>query len=77
MVVTSSAPIGGLTAISQRRAGLAGPPGIKGLMSNLRIFAIAVFASLGGLVYGCTCPVPTIFTCVLFCSEVRKQEACY
>ncbi|KAJ5930396.1 hypothetical protein N7466_005889, partial [Penicillium verhagenii] len=48
----SSAPTGGLTAISQRRARLAGPSGIKGLMSNLRIFAIAVFASLGGLVYG-------------------------
>jgi len=60
MVVSSSAPTGGLTAISQRRAGLAGPSGIKGLMSNLRIFAIAVFASLGGLVYGCMClPLPS------------------
>lgn len=56
MVVSSSAPNPGLTAVSQRRAGLAGPSGIKGLMSNLRIFAIAVFASLGGLVYGCMCP---------------------
>ncbi|KAJ5805708.1 uncharacterized protein N7503_003310 [Penicillium pulvis] len=52
MVVSSSAPNPGLTAVSRRRAGLAGPSGIKGLMSNLRIFAIAVFASLGGLVYG-------------------------
>lgn len=56
MVVNSSAPTQGLTAVSRRRAGLAGPSGIKGLMSNLRIFAIAVFASLGGLVYGCMCP---------------------
>lgn len=40
--------------LSQRRAQLAGPSGIKGLISNYRIFAIAVFASLGGFVYGCT-----------------------
>lgn len=40
-------------ALSSRRAHLAGPSGVKGLMSNLRIFAIAVFASLGGFVYGC------------------------
>jgi hypothetical protein len=29
---------------------------VKGLVSNLRILAIAVFASLGGFVYGCTHP---------------------
>ncbi|KAJ5999596.1 hypothetical protein N7481_000005 [Penicillium waksmanii] len=38
--------------LSQRRAQLAGPSGVKGLLSNLKIFAIAVFASLGGFVYG-------------------------
>ncbi|KAJ6119156.1 hypothetical protein N7523_003436 [Penicillium sp. IBT 18751x] len=42
----------GQHALSQRRAQLAGPSGVKGLLSNLRIFAIAVFASLGGFVYG-------------------------
>ncbi|KAJ5309362.1 uncharacterized protein N7443_001823 [Penicillium atrosanguineum] len=42
----------GQHALSRRRAQLAGPSGIKGLLSNLRIFAIAVFASLGGFVYG-------------------------
>ncbi|KAJ5663489.1 hypothetical protein N7507_004220 [Penicillium longicatenatum] len=53
MAVSNTAPTtGGLAGVSRRRAGLAGPSGIKGLMSNLRIFAIAVFASLGGLVYG-------------------------
>ncbi|KAJ5484707.1 hypothetical protein N7539_004695 [Penicillium diatomitis] len=39
-------------ALSQRRAQLAGPAGVKGLVSNLRTLAIAVFASLGGFVYG-------------------------
>lgn len=42
----------GPITLSERRAQFAGPSGIKGLLSNLRIFAIAVFASLGGLVYG-------------------------
>lgn len=40
-------------ALSQRRAHLAGPSGIKGLIYNYRIFSVAVFASLGGFVYGC------------------------
>lgn len=40
-------------AFSKRRAQFAGPPGIKGLIQNSNVFAIAVFASLGGLVYGC------------------------
>jgi len=39
-------------AFSKRRAQFAGPPGIKGLLQNSNVFAIAVFASLGGLVYG-------------------------
>lgn len=38
--------------IAQRRVQLAGKPGLKGLVANARTFAIAVFASLGGLVYG-------------------------
>ncbi|RPD74684.1 general substrate transporter [Lentinus tigrinus ALCF2SS1-7] len=34
---------------SNRRKNLAGPSGWKGLIANARVFAIAVFASLGGL----------------------------
>ena len=40
-------------ALSAKRAAYAGPPGIVGLFSNLHVLAIAVFASLGGFVYGC------------------------
>ncbi|KAK7203052.1 general substrate transporter [Myxozyma melibiosi] len=39
-------------AISDRRQRLAGPKGVKGILANGQIFAIAVFASFGGLVYG-------------------------
>ncbi|KAJ3574192.1 hypothetical protein NP233_g1949 [Leucocoprinus birnbaumii] len=35
-----------------RRRALAGKSGWAGLIANRRIFAIAVFASLGGLLYG-------------------------
>lgn len=40
-------------ALSKKRAQFAGPSGIKGLLSSAHVFAIAVFASLGGFVYGC------------------------
>lgn len=40
------------TALQQRRLRLAGHSGIKGLLENPRTCFIAVFASLGGLVYG-------------------------
>ncbi|KAG2165664.1 hypothetical protein JADG_005403 [Aureobasidium aubasidani] len=43
---------GGHDALSKRRAQFAGPSGIKGLIQNSRIFLLAVFASLGGFVYG-------------------------
>lgn len=39
-------------ALDQRRAKLAGKSGWAGLVHNRRIFFIAVFASLGGLLYG-------------------------
>ncbi|RDW77972.1 general substrate transporter-3 [Coleophoma crateriformis] len=39
-------------ALSKRRAQFAGPSGVKGLLQNKKMFAIAVFASLGGFVYG-------------------------
>lgn len=40
------------TLLQQRRAALAGKPGAAGLVQNARTTAIAVFASMGGLVYG-------------------------
>ncbi|PWN32687.1 general substrate transporter [Meira miltonrushii] len=40
------------TELLHRRAALAGPSGLKGLAQNARATSIAVFASLGGLVYG-------------------------
>ncbi|KAJ5296404.1 conidial yellow pigment biosynthesis polyketide synthase [Penicillium atrosanguineum] len=46
------APLAGETAISAKRAELAGKAGIYGLISNKKTFAIGLFASLGGLVYG-------------------------
>ncbi|KAJ5433453.1 uncharacterized protein N7458_012609 [Penicillium daleae] len=46
------APLPGETAISAKRAELAGKGGIWGLLSNKKTSAIGLFASLGGLVYG-------------------------
>ncbi|KAH8100815.1 general substrate transporter [Cristinia sonorae] len=43
---------GGVAAVASRRRHLAGASGWAGLVHNRRIFAIAVFASLGGLLYG-------------------------
>ncbi|KAF8599333.1 general substrate transporter [Ceratobasidium sp. AG-I] len=39
-------------AALRRRQALAGKSGMKGLVQNSRVFLIAVFASLGGLLYG-------------------------
>ncbi|MCO5566239.1 hypothetical protein L7F22_019915 [Adiantum nelumboides] len=56
MVAPMNAPIAPIAAVDselqRRRAALAGEPGVKGLMQNARTTAIAVFASMGGLVYG-------------------------
>ncbi|KAJ3753535.1 general substrate transporter [Lentinula raphanica] len=43
---------GGTVLNASRRRVLAGESGWKGLVRNRRVFAIAVFASLGGLLYG-------------------------
>lgn len=57
------APLAGETAISAKRAELSGKNGFKGLLSNKKTTCIGLFASLGGLVYGCKsttlwqCPV--------------------
>ncbi|KAB5589300.1 quinate permease [Ceratobasidium theobromae] len=40
------------SAALKRRQALAGKSGFKGLVQNSRVFFIAVFASLGGLLYG-------------------------
>ncbi|KAJ5652778.1 hypothetical protein N7507_010204 [Penicillium longicatenatum] len=45
-------PLPGETAISAKRAELAGKGGILGLLSNKKTSLIGLFASLGGLVYG-------------------------
>lgn len=47
------APSGVAHELSAKRRQFAGEPGFKGLVRNKRTFAIALFASLGGLVYGC------------------------
>lgn len=41
------------TSMSQARAKLAGPSGFQGIVSNGKTFGIAMFAAVGGLVYGC------------------------
>lgn len=46
------APTAAQSLVTERRLELAGKPGIRGLLSNMRTLSIAVFASLGGLVYG-------------------------
>ncbi|CAG7973973.1 unnamed protein product [Penicillium salamii] len=46
------AALPGETAISAKRAQLAGKHGIMGLLSNKKTTCIGLFASLGGLVYG-------------------------
>jgi hypothetical protein len=43
---------GGHAMLSQRRAALAGKSGAAGLVQNARTTFIAIFASMGGLVYG-------------------------
>lgn len=45
-------PLPGETAVSAKRAELAGKGGILGLIGNKKTSAIGLFASLGGLVYG-------------------------
>jgi hypothetical protein len=47
------APAGAEVGLSARRAQFAGPSGLPGIIANGKTTAIAFFASLGGLVYGC------------------------
>jgi hypothetical protein len=46
------APLTSDGALSARRLQYAGPPGLKGLVSNGKTTLIATFAALGGFVYG-------------------------
>lgn len=51
IIMAGSTPEG----VSAKRAELAGNKvGWRGLVSSKKTFGIALFASLGGLVYGCT-----------------------
>lgn len=54
MIVNTLAKDGGgiETALQKRRAALASASGFRGMIANPHITAVAVFASLGGLVYG-------------------------
>lgn len=45
------APVGG-EGLSAARAQYAGPSGMKGIISNGKTSSIALFAALGGFVYG-------------------------
>jgi hypothetical protein len=45
------APVGG-EGLSAARARYAGPGGMKGIISNGKTSSIALFAALGGFVYG-------------------------
>ncbi|UZJ56789.1 hypothetical protein CBS101457_006109 [Exobasidium rhododendri] len=52
-ILKPSSGDGGIeTALHRRRSELAGHSGIAGLLENPRTVAIAVFASMGGLIYG-------------------------
>lgn len=47
--------------LSARRAELAGGKvGWRGLVSSKKTFGVALFASLGGLVYGCKDAIPSL-----------------
>jgi len=51
--MVAAAGFSGHGILSQKRAQFAGAGGVLGLVSNMHVLAIAVFASLGGFVYGC------------------------
>jgi MFS family permease len=55
MVATNAAP-GIYDAALQRRQALMGKSGPAALVKNFRVFSIAMFACIGGLLYGMRCP---------------------
>lgn len=48
----TSAPAGIYDAALQRRQALMGKSGPRALVKNFRVFSIAMFACIGGLLYG-------------------------
>lgn len=52
MAPATAGGAGGHALISERRKALAGKAGAAGLVANARTTFIAIFASMGGLVYG-------------------------
>ncbi|KAJ5381691.1 uncharacterized protein N7496_004119 [Penicillium cataractarum] len=64
------APSGVAHELSAKRRQFAGEPGFKGLVRNGRTFAIALFASLGGLVYGYN---QGMFSSILTMSSFQKE----
>ena len=64
-------------ALSAKRAQYAGLPGIAGLFSNLHVLAIAVFASLGGFVYGCKYFLSSLVSMIHLTDKISKTtKAC-
>jgi hypothetical protein len=51
-MVATAAPAGIYDAVLQRRQALMGASGPRALVKNSRVFLIAMFACLGGLLYG-------------------------
>jgi len=51
-MVATAAPAGIYDAVLQRRQALMGASGPAALVKNGRVFLIAMFACLGGLLYG-------------------------
>ncbi|KAG8992509.1 hypothetical protein FRB94_011536 [Tulasnella sp. JGI-2019a] len=58
--------------IAERRAKLAGPSGFKGVIHNPRVFFIALFNALGGLLYGYN---QGVFSGVLVMTSFDRQFA--
>lgn len=65
-----AAALGGTSALASRRAALQGQSGWNGLIHNRRIFFVAVFASLGGLLYGYN---QGVFSSVLAMNNFQRQ----
>lgn len=69
------APAGTGVGLSARRQQFAGPTGLKGLTTSWKTTSIALFASLGGLVYGYNQGMfAQILTMQSFIDAVREQH---
>lgn len=73
------APVGGAStafeqAALERRKALTGASGPLALLKNLRVFGIACFACLGGLLYGYN---QGVFSGVLTMTSFKERKFCY